>query len=233
MAQNPHFDGFSPVVLDFYRQLAANNDRQWFDAHRSDFRQVMAQAQDFVVDMGQRLREIVPSLVYDTRTNGSGSIFRVYRDVRFSRDKTPYKTHLGIFFWDGAWSKGESPGFYFQLEPERIGLYAGMYEFSRPVLERFRNQVVDARRGRELNDAVKRVTDAGPYRIGGQHYQRVPRGYDPQHSNAQWLLHNDLYAVLETGIPDNLDSPGFVDDCFRAFRDMAPIHLWLVGLLAP
>ena len=126
MTKIGEFTGFSPAVLEFYRGLVANNNREWFEANKDIYRQeVLGQAQCFVVAMGERLRRLVPTLAYDTRTNGAGSIFRIYRDVRFSRDKTPYKTHLGIFFWEGAWSKKEAPGFYFQLEPERVGLYAG------------------------------------------------------------------------------------------------------------
>ena len=106
-----------------------------------------------------------------------------------------------------------------------------MYEFSRPVLERYRQQVVDPRRGQALIDAASQVTGAGPYRIGGEHYKRVPRGFDPAHPNARWLLHSDLYAWLETDIPESLHSAAFIDDCFQAFHDMAPLHHWLVGLL--
>jgi uncharacterized protein (TIGR02453 family) len=233
LAEIGDFTGFSPTVLDFYRDLSRNNDREWFEAHKHIYKdEVIPQAQRFVVAMGDRLRQISPTLVYDTRTNGAGSIFRIYRDVRFSKDKTPYKTQLGIYFWEGAWRKMEAPGFYFQLEPEHLGLYAGIYEFSRPVLERYRQQVIDPHRGQALVDAVSMVTGAGPYRIGGQHFKRTPRGFDPEHPNASWLLHNGLHAHLPLEIPDTLGTPAFIDTCFQAFRDMAPLHHWLTEMLA-
>ncbi len=233
MPHQPAFDGFPPALMDFYRDLSANNDTAWFDAHKSLYRdKVLAPAQDFVVAMGQRLQTLAPGIVYDTRINGAGSIFRIYRDLRFSKDKTPYKTFLGIFFWEGSAKKMESPGFYFQIAPSHVLLAAGMHQFPRAALEKYRQAVVDQKQGRALLQAVEDVTRDGPYQIGGSHYKRVPRGYDSQHPNAGWLLHDGLYAQFEVDpVPPVVFTPEIVDYSYRVFESMLPIHRWLVSLL--
>ncbi len=115
------FKGFSKGAVEFYLQLAKNNNKAWFDEHKSEFeRQVMDVAKDFVYSMGSLLKELSPNVIADPRVNGS--IFRPYRDTRFSNDKTPYKTHLGIFFWEGKGPKMDCPGYYFHLEPPIVFL---------------------------------------------------------------------------------------------------------------
>jgi uncharacterized protein (TIGR02453 family) len=181
--------------------------------------------------MGVRLRTLAPNIVADARTNGAGSIFRIYRDIRFSKDKSPYKTYMGIFFWEGPRRKMENPGFYLHLAPPRLMLGAGIHMFPRPLLEAYRGSVVDPDLGPALVQAVEQVTSQGPYRIGGQHYKRIPRGYDPAHENASFLLYNGLSASSEGPIPPELHSAEFLDYCFERFEDMFPIHRWLVAMM--
>jgi len=118
MSETAAFNGFPRELIQFYQGLSRNNDKSWFNEHKDIYaRHVIAPAQDFVVSMGERLRMLSPGIVADTRANGAGSIFRIYRDLRFSKDKRPYKTFLGIFFWEGSGKKMENPGFYFHMEP--------------------------------------------------------------------------------------------------------------------
>ena len=108
-----NFTGFPKAGLQFLTDLAANNNRDWFQAHKSDFQNhIQKPAQNFVMDLGEQLQTISSQIRYDTKLSGSGSIMRIYRDIRFSEDKTPYKTHIGIVFWEGAGKKTENPGFY-------------------------------------------------------------------------------------------------------------------------
>jgi uncharacterized protein (TIGR02453 family) len=224
-----NFPGFPAAAVTFYGQLAKNNDKTWFAEHKSDFEtQVMQPARDFVFEMGKRLSSISPKIVADPRMDKS--IFRPYRDTRFSKDKAPYKTHLGIFFWEGTRPKMESSGFYFHLEPPTLFLGAGLHCFSKQLLEEFRDSVVDPKHGAALARAAKAVLSRGAYGIGGKHYKKTPRGYDPNHSNAEFLLFDGLYAMFETEIPQELHSSEIIDYCFRRFEHMAPIHRWLVEL---
>ena len=226
------FDGFPKELVTFYQDLSQNNNRDWFNEHKDIYKQyVVASAQDFVRAMGERLRALSPNVVADTRASGAGSIFRIYRDTRFSKDKTPYKTFLGILFWEGNRKKVENSGFYFHLEPSKLMLATGMYVFPRPLLEAYRDAVVHHEHGSALVQAVKQVSASGPYQIGGRHYKRIPHGYDATHENVDFLLYNGLYASIESDIPEELYTEAILDYCFDRFKDMYPIHQWLVAMM--
>jgi uncharacterized protein (TIGR02453 family) len=230
MAVKAQFEGFPRGCVTFYEHLARNNNKAWFSEHKYDFEeQVMVPARDFVFEMGTRLKEIAPRVVADARLDRS--IFRHYRDTRFSRDKSPYKTHLGIFFWEGQRPKMDCPGYYFHLEPPNLLLGVGIHCFSKPLMEHYRDSAVHPDHGAVLAEAVASVEGKG-YTIGVRHYKKTPRGYDPQHQNAPLLLHNGLTAAFMTRIPDELYSTDILAYCFRRFQDMAPIHRWLLDMIS-
>lgn len=228
------FTGFPEETITFYRDLTGNNDTGWFQNHKQEYQRfVLEPAKAFILAMGERLSGISPHIIADTRTNGAGSLFRIYRDVRFSKDKRPYKTYLGIYFWEGTGKKLDHPGFYFHLDPAQSSfmLGAGMYIFPKQALELFRNSVIDDKMGPALTEAVRKVTENGVYQIGGQHYKRIPRGYEEGDPNAEYLLYNGLWASFESSLPEELYSPGLPDYCMKKFRDMDPIQRWLVQML--
>jgi uncharacterized protein (TIGR02453 family) len=228
------FNGFSKELLKFYEGLGRNNIRDWFMKHKDDYQQyVLDPAKSFVEMMGERFRTISPQIIADTRTNGSGSIFRIQRDTRFSQDKTPYKTHLGIYFWAGPLAKKENPGFYLQVEPARLMLFAGIHKFSSAVLSAYRNEVSDPKRVAKLQEAIGQVTASGRYKIGGRHYKRVPQGYDASQGSGDMLLYNGLFATIDTVPPEEFYTKDFIDYCFSRFRDMSPIFHWLLKLVKP
>jgi len=221
------FSGFPEQSIKFLAGLAENNRKAWFEAHRSEYdRFILEPARDFTEAIGERLTAIAPGIIAEPRVNGS--IFRIYRDTRFSRDKTPYKTHLGIFLWEGEGPKLECSGFYFHLEPPRLLLGGGIHIFSKPLLDEFRKSVVHPVYGPDLEEAVQSVSvHLG---IGGRHYKKIPRGYDPEHPLAELLLHNGLTAWTEGPVPEALYGPEIIDHCFDVFRKMVPLHEWLKGL---
>jgi uncharacterized protein (TIGR02453 family) len=224
------FEGFPRECIDFFRELARNNTTTWFDEHKSEYEKyVIKPARLFITDMGDRLHAIVPDINADPRVNRS--IFRIYRDTRFSGDKTPYKTHLGIWFWEGAAPRMECSGFYFHLEPERIMLGSGMYRFPENKLDKFRNYVLTNKHGDELSRIVSEITAIGRASLGGVHYKRIPRGYDSSHPNASFLLHDGLWAGMESAIPEELFSSALLDYCLERFIHTLPIHRWLVEFL--
>jgi len=229
MNEFPSFPGFPAQGLQFLENLARNNEREWFQAHKEDYLQhVLAPAQEFVFALGERLKSISGGISYDTRTGGSGSVMRIYRDVRFSRDKTPYNTNLRLIFWAGTRKKMENPGFFVRIDPSGVELYAGTYAFTKPFLSAYRDAVVDDQLGRDLQAALRSVSDAGEYQIGGQHYKRVPQGYDAEHPRADLLRYNGLYAQAPAILPELITSPQLVDICFQHLLNMAPVQQWLV-----
>ncbi len=222
------FNGFSEEAILFFVELAANNNKTWFTEHKPDFENfVMTPARDFVVAMGERLGEISPGVNADPRVNKS--IFRIYRDTRFSKDKTPYKTNLGLWFWVGEGAKFENPGYYFHLDADNLMLGVGLYSFAKPILKAYREAVVDPELGPALAQTVVDVAEKG-YGVGQKTYKRVPRGYDPEHKNAELLLYSGLTAGNESGHPAELHSAALVDYCFEHYRNLEPIVSWLLAM---
>jgi uncharacterized protein (TIGR02453 family) len=230
MPEHLEFQGFSKETVKFFRELKRNNNAKWFDAHRKDYEAfVMNPAKAFVVAMGERLRTLSPNIIAIPKVNKS--LFRINRDTRFSPDKSPYKSNLGIFFWEGSPSRMECPGFYFHLEPPIILLGVGIYMIPKYLFDAYRNSVVHSKYGKELGEIVARISKMKDYKFGGKHYKRVPAGYDPSHPNAELLLHNGLHVGYEASLPEELYSKKFVNYCFEKFRPIYPLHCWLVALM--
>ena len=124
MSSSPHF---TPALFEFLADLSMNNEREWFQANKARYeRDVRDPMIEFVVDFGEKLREINPHMVADPRKSG-GSVFRIYRDVRFSRDKSPYKTNAGAHFRHEVGREVHGPGFYLHLEPGNVFAGAGIW----------------------------------------------------------------------------------------------------------
>jgi len=233
MSNQPTFSGFPNDTLQFLKDLAANNNREWFKTHEETYHtSVLGPAQAFVITLGERLKTISKGISYDPATNGSGSIMRIYRDIRFSKDKSPYHTHLRITFWEGSSKKTENPGYFFTMDGNEGILYGGLYMFSKELLGTYRQAVLDPGLGKELEAAVDAVRGAGKYEIGGDTYKKVPSGYPAEHPRARYLLHTGLHAASPKIEAKTLSSPALVDVCYEYAQRMAPVHRWLVQLIA-
>ncbi len=229
MSDVPRFSGFPRDALRFFSAIKKNNDRTWFEAQKKNYQaSVLATAEAFVSILGPRLRTLSKDLRFDPRTNGTGSVKRIYRDTRFSKDKSPYKTYLGILFWQGPRkAKKENPGFLFHLDEKGARIFAGLYAFPPDVLKAYRAALLDKRLGKELVFAMESIGKKRGYELGGPHYKRVPQGYDANHPRAELLRHNNLYAISPRIEPATVMSPKLLDACFKQCRDMAPLVSWL------
>lgn len=157
MADTARFTGFPKEGLAFLRGLALHNEKAWFDAHRADYQaHLLAPAVAFVSTLGPKLRKLSPVVQFEPRVNGS--IFRMNRDIRFSKDKTPYKTHLDLWFWEGGEKGWETTGFFFRMFPDRLLLGAGMHTFGKPQLDAYRAAVVADKPGKALQVLVAGFT---------------------------------------------------------------------------
>ena len=223
------FKGYSEEGLSFLSTLAKNNNRDWFIERKEIFqKEVQIPTQDFVFVLGQRLHSISPRLAYDTRLDGRGSIMRIYRDVRFSKDKSPYKTYVGITFWEGQSKKESISGFFIRIEPSGVEVYAGKHMFEKQRLQAFRRAVLDDELGSELEKIIDSINGLEGYEIGGIHYKRVPQGYDKEHERSDLLRHNGLWARAPRIGSEILERSEFVDICYEHCAQMAPVHRWLV-----
>jgi uncharacterized protein (TIGR02453 family) len=228
VAEPEKFQGFSPQAIKFWRDLTRHNNRAWFEENKTLYqREVLEPSRALVSAMGGPLKKLAPLVNAEPKVNQS--LFRIYRDVRFSKDKSPYKTHLGLWWWEGPGPRMECSGFYFQLEPPTVMLAVGMHRFPKFLLPAYRQAVADDKLGRALERAVKKVRQAG-YEVGGQGYKRVPRGFDPEHPRGELLKHDGLWAAYETDIPEEIHTADFPAWCLPHFRAMAPLHQWLLEL---
>jgi uncharacterized protein (TIGR02453 family) len=226
MATGSGFDGFPKGSVAFYRDLKRNNEKVWFENNRFRFDDfVLDPARQFIGAMGAKLSRMAPQINADPRIDRS--IFRIHRDTRFSQDKTPYKTHLGIWFWEGERKRMECSGFYLHMEPSIIGIYAGIYIFPNWMLPEYRDSVVDKRHGKTLKRAINTALKLPGASVGDTHYKRIPRGYDPEHENAAYLLHNGFGVGLEQPIPPEFYSGDLINWCYERWKTMVPVHKWL------
>ena len=212
----------------FLKDLAVNNNREWFDKNRSryvDF--ILNPARDYVTAMGPELSQLSPNIIADPRVNRS--IFRINRDTRFSKDKTPYKTHLGIFFWEGNAPKLENSGYYLHLEPDELFIGAGLHLFPKWVLEKFREAVSTPKFNRSLLEAIGAVKKNGG-EIGGDIYKRFPAGYSQDVPEPDLLLYKGIYGLVRIRQFDAFEKVDLVEFSIEKFRLLAPIHHWLVSL---
>jgi uncharacterized protein (TIGR02453 family) len=229
MPEEQVFKGFTRETIRFFNTLKRNNNKEWFERHRMIYEtQVLEPAKAFVTAIGARLRTISPNIIAVPKINKS--LFRINRDTRFSFDQSPYKTNLGIYFWEGSPSRMQASGFYFHIEPPKLILGTGYYIFPDRVLEHYRRAVVHPKFGQELRRIIKDLLRTGEFELGGRHYKRVPPGFDPSHPNTELLLHNGLHAGWEGDIPEEFFTPMLVDFCFKKFKAAAPLHKWLVAL---
>jgi uncharacterized protein (TIGR02453 family) len=230
-------NGFPRDGIDFLRELRENNNKAWFEANRERFSEsVQEPARALVRALGKRLEAAYPPTAYDDRKSG-GSLMRIHRDVRFSRDKSPYKTNMAMMFAPKGGKRMEAPGFGLQITPEDAGFIAGMFSFPDDLLDRFREALEEGQRRAELEsivtDIIGKLDDDGgygAYRLGEPDLKRLPRGYPADHQAARWLRYKGLVMYAPEMSIDVLCSPGFIESCMVRFDRMAPLWKWLMGL---
>lgn len=226
------FQGFGQGALDFYADIAAHNDRAWFEGQRERFlRDVIEPARAFIGDLGPRLGALSPGTGFDPDHNGRGSFKKIHTDQRFQQGREPFKTSAQFIFWNGPLAqKKANPVYFVQFDPHAVVLAAGLKYFEGKLVKAFRAAVVDPVEGPLVADAVRRVEEAG-YTLEGTHYQGVPKGFPPDHPNARLLKHDALYASLQAPVPKEFFGPTFVDWCMEHFTRMEPLFAWCVQFL--
>lgn len=214
MVAADRFRGWSPEALAFYRGLEADNSRSYWAAHRSDYD-----------DLVRRPLELL-SVELESRY-GTFHIFRPHRDVRFSRDKSPYKTAAGAVT-EGA--GGEA--YYVQISAEGLMVASGYYRMAPDQLARYRAAVDDARSGRALERALADVAEAG-LDVGGEALKTAPRGYPRDHPRVTLLRHKGV-TVGRTFAPARwLGTRACLDRITTTWDRAAGVHRWLNRHVGP
>ena len=221
MPGKKHFDG---EFFEFLEELRKNNTREWFHGNKDRYRSVV---QDpllrFISDMADPLHEISGKFVADPRPSG-GSMFRIYRDVRFAKDKSPYKTHASAQFRHRAGRDAHAPAFYLHLEPGNVFVGAGSWHPSGEALTGIRTAIA------EKQDEWSAVLEDGKFskrhRLVGESLKRAPRGFDPDHPMIDDLKRKDFISIEEFN-QKMACSTGFLDKVAGSFAAAAPLVRFL------
>lgn len=213
------FEGFSPQAFKFLHGLKRNNNKQWFEAHRSDYENdLRSPCKRLVEVMASLIEEEKLPLVADTRR----SLFRINRDIRFSADKSPYKTHVGIVFPVKGLGEGEWTGMYMGMEPEgakgmNIFVGGGAHEPSPDYLKKIRTKIAKEHKTLRKLTADKTFLKEYPEGLKGPSLSRPPKGYDEDHDAIDLLK----MKSFEFGIPvqmQDLMSPKLSDLLIKKFK---------------
>jgi uncharacterized protein (TIGR02453 family) len=213
---------FPRASLAFLRALKRNNRREWFQPRKEQFdADVRAPMLAIVERLADDLRSIAPEIVVDPKT----AMYRIYRDTRFSENKTPYKTHVAaVFPWRGL-PKHEGAGLYFHVSPDEVWMGGGMYSPQTAQLHAVREHIAgNVRRMRAIVESPGFRRHVGE--LEGERLQRVPHGFPKDHAAAEYLKYRQFLAGRELP-PASACSPRFYSTLITVFRQVAPLARFL------
>ena len=219
------FEGLPKDYFAFFNELKRNNNREWFNDNKPRFREsVQEPLAAFVEAMAPRLKKVSKHFVADPRLNG-GSVFRIYKDVRFSKDKTPYKTHGAVQFRHARGKDAHAPGFYVHLAPDEVFFGGGIWHPPSPQLLQIREAI------RDKPKPWKTATTSAAFKkrfksLRGDGLKRPPRGFDADDPLIEDIKRKSFFAMKE-GTPANAKKAAFVDDVEAAFKDAKPLMKFL------
>ena len=216
---------FDRSFLKFFKSLALNNNREWFNEHKAEYRQsVVEPLAVFITEIAPRLNRISKHFNADPRPNG-GSMFRIYRDVRFSKDKSPYKLHAACQFRHKIGKDAHAPGFYVHLSPDEVIFGGGIWLPPNTVLNKIRDTIVDnpqewqrIKTGKPINKLCGGVQGDG--------LKRPPKGYDPEHQHLEDLKRKSFFAMRHEK-PAFIFEKNFVDEVEASFKAAKPLMKYI------
>jgi uncharacterized protein (TIGR02453 family) len=202
------FTGFPEAALDFYDDLEMDNTRSFWEAHKSVWTESVKAPMTALTD----------ALAGEF---GAPKVFRPYRDVRFAKDKTPYKTHQGAFV-----ASGPACGWYVEISARGLRTGGGFYDASGPDLARVRASIDHEATGKELQRILAKLEKAG-FEVGGDRLKTTPRGYDADHPRIDLLRHKSITVGRPYGFDPVIHSPELVDAVRRDWRALRPLVDWV------
>jgi uncharacterized protein (TIGR02453 family) len=203
-------------TIRFLRELAAHNDKPWFDAHRDDYQTAKADVEQFVQQLFDALTPLEPALA---EQQGKDAVYRIFRDVRFSKDKTPYKNHFGAFFTRGG-RKWEGAGYYVHIEPGAAFAGGGLWMPQGPLLKAVRQEIDYS--FDEFQGIVKDKTFSRYFKnIEGEELQKAPQGYEPDNPAIGYLKKKSF--TVGTKLDDDLlTSKTAIKELVKIYTAMHP-----------
>ena len=208
------FAGFPEAALDFYDDLEMDNTKSFWEAHRATYDEAVA------APMKALIGALEPEF-------GTAKVFRPYRDVRFAKDKTPYKTHQGAYI-----AKAPSTGYYVQISAAGVRVGVGFYEASSERLAAIRAAIDDDAHGADLESIIADLTGAD-WEIGGEQLKTAPRGYDVAHPRIELLRHKSMTLGKDHGFAPVIHTAELVDRVRDDWREATPFVDWVLAHAKP
>ncbi len=205
---------FQPELFQFLRQLKRNNNREWFAKNKERYQKVVVEpAMQFIHGFAPHLFKLSPHFIADARPT-RGSLFRIYKDTRFSADQAPYKTHIGIHFSHDIGKDAHAPLFYLHFEPDGCFAAAGVWHPATPALTRIRTAIVA--QPDQWKKAVRKIE------LVGDSLSRPPKGFCATHELIDDLKRKDFVASVAL-TEEQVCAPSLMRDYAAACRSMAPL----------
>jgi len=225
----PKFMGFNPEVIEFLKNIKQNNNKLWFDAHYDFYqKEILEVSRDLVEDLGEQLQQIAPGINVVPKVNGS--IYRFARDARFSKDKTPYKTHISYLFWQGMLKRTRYPGFYLAIRPEYIQIGVGINNFTPEYLQAWREQCAHKDNAGKIRNIIDSLLKSG-VSFHGEQLKRMPKGYSDELLNQDLIRYKGLKCWYQIPLPKEAFSHEFIPFCYQYYQYLLPLFEWMVQIL--
>ncbi|MDH3207033.1 MAG: DUF2461 domain-containing protein [Gemmatimonadota bacterium] len=215
---------FTEDTYRFLKDLKKNNDRDWFDANKKRYEEHLKDpALRIIAAFAPELKKISPHFMATPR-----SLFRIYRDVRFAKDKSPYKTHIGLHFRHDRSKDAHAPGFYLHVEPKQAFIGVGIWHPDGPALRSIREHIVEEPAAWKKASRTKSFT--GAFNLSGDRLKRPPKDFDPEHPLIEDLKWKDYIGIAE--VPDSfvLD-PALPKALAKTFKAGTPFMRFLCEAL--
>lgn len=211
---------FNRKTIKFLKELDQNNNREWFADNKQRYEdEVRTPALNYIEAMTTPMAKISPFFVVNAKKVG-GSLMRVHKDVRFSKDKTPYKTNIGIQFRHARGKDVHAPGFYLHIEPKEVFVAAGIWRPESNTLSHVRTLIDEY--PNEWKKLTQRITTKAGFEFGGTSLKRPPKGYDKEHPLIDDLKRKDFIAIQNIKITDTYEQD-FNKHSAKMFKAVAPL----------
>jgi len=220
------FSGFSKKTLPFLKAIKKNNNKEWFEAHRSEYEElILNPSRAFVSEMAEHLQALEPTINFSPKINKS--LYRIYRDTRrMGANKAPLKHRIGFIFWQGNNKRMQSSSFYMHFSPDELYVATGVRWFEKPMLDAYREYILDDAKRNELETILESIRAKG-YTHLEKGYKRYPRGFNADMSNADLSLYKGMATVkvLDPRLIENGEK--LIDTLYKIYEDMLPLQKYM------
>jgi uncharacterized protein (TIGR02453 family) len=221
------FNGFSKKGISFLKDLEQNNTKIWFENNRHIWEDEIRKVnENFVEDMGETLQILDPNINFNPKVGKS--LFKIYRDVRFSKDKTPLKSKIGIIFYGGNKHRMQSSSFYMHYTKDSYFIATGIRNFKPELLKHYREYIKDERKRIELYNILNDLKNKG-YNLPDKKYKNIPKTLS-EYKDDKYIdlsLYGAIFAYKEFTIDNDFYTINILDKAFSIYEDMQKLYRWL------